>query len=68
MEETVLVLHCKASDFDASTGQCSYPFFGPAPTLLPPIGVEDGLAISVAIAGMWGIGYMIRMARRVSGG
>ncbi|WP_422506155.1 hypothetical protein [Stenotrophomonas sp. GZD-301] len=68
MEETILVLHCKASDFDASTGQCAYPFYGPTPMLLPPIDVEEGLLISAAIAGMWGVGYMIRQCRRVLGG
>ncbi|ENB4191195.1 hypothetical protein [Stenotrophomonas maltophilia] len=68
MEETVLTLYCKQADFDASTGQCAHPFYGPAPMLLPPIDAADGLAISVAIAGMWGVGYMIRQARRVSGG
>lgn len=68
MEESTLVLHCKASDFDASTGQCAYPFYGPAPMLLPPIGVVDALAISASIAGCWGVGYMIRQARRVAGG
>lgn len=68
MEETILVLHCKASDFDASTGQCAYPFYGPSPMLLPPIDVQEGLLISVAIAGCWGVGYMIRQSRRVAGG
>ncbi|MDY0955683.1 MAG: hypothetical protein ACN6RH_07375 [Stenotrophomonas rhizophila] len=68
MEETVLVLHCKASDFDASTGQCAYPFYGPAPMLLPPISVQEALLISASIAGCWGVGFMIRQARRVTGG
>lgn len=68
MEETVLTLHCKASDFDASTGVCAAPFYGPAPMLLPPISAVDGAILSTAIAGMWGVGYMIRQARRVAGG
>lgn len=68
MEETVLVLHCKASDFNASTGQCAFPFYGPAPILLPPIDVAEALLISCAIASMWGLGFMIRQARRVTGG
>ncbi|WP_312704147.1 hypothetical protein [Stenotrophomonas lactitubi] len=68
MEETVLVLHCKASDFDAATGQCASPFYGPAPMLLPPIDVTEALLISCAIASMWGLGFMIRQARRVTGG
>jgi len=68
MEEVVLTLYCKQADFDASTGQCAYPFYGPAPMLLPPIGVADSLIISASIAGCWGIGHMIRQARRVAGG
>lgn len=65
MESTILVLHCKASDFNAATGQCAYPFYGPAPSLLPAIDVQDGLALSGAIAGMWAVGFMIRQCRRV---
>ena len=68
MEETVLTLHCKASDFDASTGVCAHPFYGPAPVLLPPMSAADGALLASAIAGMWGVGYMIRQARRVAGG
>ncbi|HAU80464.1 MAG TPA: hypothetical protein DCW96_07315 [Stenotrophomonas sp.] len=68
MEETVLTLYCKQADFDASTGQCAYPFYGPAPMLLPPISVSEALLISASIAGCWGVGFMIRQARRVTGG
>lgn len=67
-EDTVLVLHCKASDYDASTGVCAYPFYGPASSFPPPLDAQDGLLISAAIAGCWGVGYMIRQARRVAGG
>jgi len=67
MEEVVLTLYCKASDFDAAAGVCTHPFYGPAPMLLPPIDVQEGLLLSAAIAGMWGIGFMIRQSRRVMG-
>jgi len=67
MEETVLTLHCKASDFDASTGVCAHPFYGPAPMLLPPMSAQDGFEISVVIAGAWAISFMIRQSRRVVG-
>lgn len=67
-EEIILVLHCKASDYDASTGVCAYPFYGPASSFPPPLGVEDSLLISAAIGGAWAVGYMIRQARRASGG
>lgn len=68
MEETVLTLYCKQADFDASTGQCVAPFYGPAPMLIPPMSAQDGFEISVVIAGAWAIGYMIRQSRRVTGG
>ncbi|WDK68838.1 hypothetical protein [Xanthomonas campestris] len=64
----VFVLHCKEADYDASTGQCAAPFYGPASSFPPPLDVTEGLLISVAIAGMWGVGFMIRQARRAAGG
>lgn len=68
MEETVLVLHCKASDYDASTGVCAAPFYGPASSFPPPLDVTEALLISAAIASCWGVGFMIRQARRATGG
>ncbi len=67
MEEVVLVLNCKASDFDASTGQCAHPFYGPAPMFLPPIDATEGLLLSCAIGTLWGVGHMIKMARKATG-
>lgn len=67
MEDTILVLHCKATDYNAATGQCAHPFYGPTSMLLPPIDVQEGLLLSAAIASMWGIGFMIRISRRILG-
>lgn len=64
----VFVLSCKEADYDASTGQCAAPFFAPASSFPPPLDVTEGLLISAAIAGCWGVGFMIRQARRVAGG
>lgn len=68
MSGETYVLYCKAEDFDATAQTCSAPFYGPAPSFLPPLGVTDALVISASIAGCWGVGYMIKMARRASGG
>ena len=65
-DDTVLVLHCKASDYDAQTGVCAAPFFGPSSSFPPPLDVADGLAVSGIIAGCWAIGFMIRQGRRIS--
>jgi hypothetical protein len=66
--ETLLILHCKASDFDASTGQCAHPFYGPASSssFPPPLDAGEGLAVSAIIVGAWAIGFMIRQGRRIS--
>ncbi len=66
--ETVLTLHCKASDYDASTAQCAYPFYGPTSSFPPPLSVADSLVISAGIVGCWSVGFMIRQSRRVAGG
>lgn len=62
-EETILVLHCKASDFDAATGQCAAPFYGPASNFPPPMDVGESLVIAGAIGTCWAIGFMIKQAR-----
>jgi len=68
MSGTVLVQYCKVEDYDASTGVCSAPFFGPVSSFPPPLDAAEGLLISAAIVGCWSVGYMIRQARRASGG
>lgn len=66
MEEAILVAYCKASDYDATTGTCVAPFFGPASSFPPPIDVVEGLLLTSVIGGAWGIGFMIRQARRAA--
>ena len=64
MEEETLQLYCKASDFDASTGTCAAPFYGPSQGLLPNLSAADGIAISAGIITCWGIGFIIKSARK----
>lgn len=69
MEEqpaTLLVQYCKAADFNATTGQCLAPFYGPPPTVIPRLSVTDGLELTAAIAGCWAIGFVIKRARRTT--
>jgi len=61
----LLTLYCKASDFNAATGQCAAPFYGPHSTLLPPLSMADASLIAACIGMLWGIGFKIRAARRV---
>ncbi|PPT93279.1 hypothetical protein XaraCFBP7407_18755 [Xanthomonas arboricola pv. arracaciae] len=67
MESTVLVAHCKASDFDASAQTCAAVFWGPSSSFPPPMDVGEGISVSAVIAGAWAIGYMIRQSRRAVG-
>ncbi|MDV0438274.1 hypothetical protein [Xanthomonas sacchari] len=66
MDEQVLVLNCKVSDFDASTGQCAHPFYSVASSFPPPLDAGEGLGISAVIVGAWAIGFMVRQGRRIS--
>lgn len=66
MDEAILISYCKASDYDASTGVCMAPFYGPASSFPPPLGVAEGLAVSGFIAGCWAIGFFIRQGRRLA--
>ncbi|WP_342315418.1 hypothetical protein [Lysobacter sp. FW306-1B-D06B] len=65
-EAQLLTLYCKASDFDAATGQCVAPFYGPHSTLLPPMSMADASVIAACIGMLWAIGFKIRAARRVT--
>ena len=62
--EPLMQQYCKASDFDAATGVCAAPFWGPSQGLLPDLSAADGVAISAAIIGAWAIGFVIKQARR----
>lgn len=66
MEEELLVLHCYRTDFDATTGQCTAPFYAPRPEFPPPLDVGESLLIAAAIGSAWGVGAMIKAARRAS--
>jgi hypothetical protein len=65
MSDIILVQYCKSSDYDSATSACVAPFYGPALSFPPPLDVGDALLISAAIAGCWGLGFMIRQGRRV---
>ncbi|PJK12478.1 hypothetical protein CO613_11450 [Lysobacteraceae bacterium NML07-0707] len=62
----LLVMYCKASDFDAVTHTCTAPFFGAAPSLVPRLSAAEGLELSIAIIGCWAIGFMVKQARHVT--
>lgn len=65
-EPELLSLYCKAADFDAATGTCSAPFYGPSPSFLPRLSAAEGLEVSVVIVGIWAIGFYIKQGRRVT--
>ena len=60
----ILVLTCMPQDFDAETGVCSAPIYGPMPTLLPVLSIADGIQLTAAIASCWAIGFLIKEGRR----
>lgn len=68
MDEVLLVPYCKPSDFDAATGICHAIFYGPAPTLLPPMSLQEGMYIASLCVSAWFIGFLIKQARRPVGG
>lgn len=62
----LLTVYCKAVDFDALTGQCAAPFFGPTQGWLPNLSAAEGIEISGAILGAWAIGFVIKQGRRIA--
>ena len=62
--EPLMVLTCKASDFDAVTHTCAAPFYSEQVTSLPTMTVEDAQAIGLAVALLWATAYVFRMLKR----
>lgn len=64
MTDTVLAQYCKTADFDAVTGTCAAPFWGPYSTVIPPLPIEDAWPIAACIAAIWAVGFVIKRARK----
>ena len=65
MEGQTLSIYCKTSDYDALTGTCAAPFYGPTAQLLPQLSAAEGFQLSVVIVGIWAVGFYIKQGRRV---
>lgn len=61
-----LVQYCKAADYNAATGECVAPFYGPASSFPPALDVVEGIQVSAVIIGAWAIGFYIKQARRTA--
>jgi len=61
---TIQYFTCDVSNIQPD-GSCSQPVWVDAPTILPPLSVEDAGLIWTAIAVMWCIGFGVREVRRV---
>lgn len=64
MSGPTLNLVCDADDYVASTGECQAPYYAVAPTSIPELSFEDGLAIAGAIGGVWALGVVARLLIR----
>ena len=52
---------CDPATVDATTGQCSAPYWVQPPSMLPPLDAAGGAAISVAILLAWATAYSFRV-------
>jgi len=46
---------CDPSAIDASTNTCTQPQWVQAPQLIPPLDITGGIAISIAVLGVWAL-------------
>lgn len=56
---------CLDPHYDQATGTCAQIVFVDPPSLLPPMTVGEGLAVSAAIVGVLGVAFIIRLVQRV---
>lgn len=66
MSDEVLVQHCKVVDYNATTGECYAPFYGPASSFPPALDAAEALMICATIVSCWGVGFYIKQARRAA--
>jgi hypothetical protein len=63
-----LYLACDLDDYTPATGECAAPYFTevapPSGSVLPPLTIEEGTAIAVAILGVWAVAYAFRAVIR----
>ena len=63
----MLVQVCDASSFDAASQTCANPVWVESPGVLPPLSVDDGVAVAVAVITCWCLGYVFKLARKTIG-
>jgi hypothetical protein len=62
--EPLLVLTCKASDFNATTQTCAAPFYSQQAEALPSMSIDDAQQIGMAIALLWAVAWGIRALKK----
>ena len=48
---------CDSANVDATTGQCSAPYWVPQPQIFPSLSAADGASIAAAILLAWAVAY-----------
>jgi hypothetical protein len=51
---------CDPADIDPATHVCLHPVYVQAPQLIPPLDMAGGIAISIAILGVWALAAVYR--------
>lgn len=62
--EPLLVLTCKASDYDATAHTCAAPFYSQQAEPLPTMSIDDAQQIGMAIALLWATAWVFRMLKK----
>lgn len=60
-----LYLACDVEDYSTATGECSAPYYAPAPQFIPELTAQEGLEIGFAIVAVWTIGLIARVLVRL---
>jgi hypothetical protein len=60
MPSTLVYMVCDQANLDVTTGVCTQVQYVQAPLLLPPIDSAGGVAIALAIIGVWAVAAVYR--------
>lgn len=60
MAGALVYMVCSQDDLDPATGACAHVQYVQAPLLIPPLSAQAGAELSIAILGVWVIGFVFK--------
>lgn len=60
MAGPLVYMVCSLDDLDPASGACAHVQYVQAPSLIPPLSAKAGAELSIAICGVWVVGFIFK--------